>query len=150
VVTTITTRAQPHGRRGPSIAAEKSSAILQDIANEAFKESIEHSADDLCPQGESIIVYLRRDLDFLRLLRRSGPAGDDAAEARRPNPAQCRPDALLSDRAGLQMKQFPFLDKALERLKPFLSDERVSEISVNRPGELFVERLGVGHGAGRR
>lgn len=41
------------------------------------------------------------------------------------------------------MNQFPFLDKALERLKPFLSDERVSEISVNRPGELFVERLGV-------
>ena len=42
------------------------------------------------------------------------------------------------------MKSFPFLDKALERLKPFLSDEHVSEISVNRPGELFVERLGVG------
>lgn len=42
------------------------------------------------------------------------------------------------------MKQYPFLDKALERLKPFLSDERVSEISVNRPGELFIERLGVG------
>ena len=41
------------------------------------------------------------------------------------------------------MKQFPFLDKALERLKPFLSDERVSEISVNRPGEVFIERLGV-------
>jgi len=41
------------------------------------------------------------------------------------------------------MKQFPFLDKALERLKPFLADERVSEISVNRPGELFIERLGV-------
>ena len=41
------------------------------------------------------------------------------------------------------MKQFPFLDQALERLKPFLSDERDSEISVNRPGELFVERLGV-------
>lgn len=41
------------------------------------------------------------------------------------------------------MRQFPFLDKALERLKPFLSDERVSEISVNRPGELFIERLGV-------
>jgi type IV secretion system protein VirB11 len=42
------------------------------------------------------------------------------------------------------MKQYPFLDKALERLKPFLSDESVSEISVNRPGELFIERLGVG------
>lgn len=41
------------------------------------------------------------------------------------------------------MNQFPFLDKALERLKPFLSDGRVSEISVNRPGELFVERVGV-------
>lgn len=41
------------------------------------------------------------------------------------------------------MRQFPFLDKALERLEPFLSDERVSEISVNRPGELFIERLGV-------
>ena len=37
------------------------------------------------------------------------------------------------------MKQFPFLDKALERLKPFLSDDRVSEISVNRPGEVFIE-----------
>jgi type IV secretion system protein VirB11 len=42
------------------------------------------------------------------------------------------------------MKPFPFLDKALERLKPYLADERVSEISVNRPGALFVERLGVG------
>jgi type IV secretion system protein VirB11 len=41
------------------------------------------------------------------------------------------------------MKQFPFLDKALERLKPFLSDDRISEISVNRPGEVFIERLGV-------
>ncbi|WP_042778359.1 P-type DNA transfer ATPase VirB11 [Sinorhizobium fredii] len=41
------------------------------------------------------------------------------------------------------MSAFPFLEKALERLKPFLSDDRVSEISVNRPGELFIERLGV-------
>ncbi|MCF1494405.1 P-type DNA transfer ATPase VirB11 [Agrobacterium vitis] len=41
------------------------------------------------------------------------------------------------------MSAFPFLEKTLERLKPFLSDDRVSEISVNRPGELFVERLGV-------
>jgi type IV secretion system protein VirB11 len=41
------------------------------------------------------------------------------------------------------MSQFPFLDKALERLKSYLADERVSEISVNRPGTLFVERLGV-------
>ncbi len=41
------------------------------------------------------------------------------------------------------MSAFPFLEKALERLRPFLADDRVSEISVNRPGELFVERLGV-------
>ncbi|WP_026617161.1 P-type DNA transfer ATPase VirB11 [Ensifer aridi] len=41
------------------------------------------------------------------------------------------------------MSAFPFLEKALERLSPLLSDDRVSEISVNRPGELFVERLGV-------
>ncbi|WP_322885883.1 P-type DNA transfer ATPase VirB11 (plasmid) [Sinorhizobium medicae] len=41
------------------------------------------------------------------------------------------------------MSAFPFLEKALERLRPFLADDRVSEISVNRPGELFIERLGV-------
>lgn len=41
------------------------------------------------------------------------------------------------------MSAFPFLEKTLERLKPFLSDDRVSEISVNRPGELFIERLGM-------
>lgn len=41
------------------------------------------------------------------------------------------------------MSAFPFLEKALERLKPFLADDRVSEISVNRPGDLFIERLGV-------
>jgi len=41
------------------------------------------------------------------------------------------------------MSAFPFLEKTLERLKPFLSDDRVSEISVNRPGKLFIERLGV-------
>ena len=41
------------------------------------------------------------------------------------------------------MSPFPFLVKALERLRPYLSDERVSEISINRPGELFIERLGV-------
>lgn len=41
------------------------------------------------------------------------------------------------------MSAFPFLEKALERLRPFLADDRVSEISVNRPGELFIERVGV-------
>jgi type IV secretion system protein VirB11 len=41
------------------------------------------------------------------------------------------------------MNPFPFLHKALERLMPYLADDRVSEISVNRPGEVFIERLGV-------
>ncbi|MBM3095738.1 P-type DNA transfer ATPase VirB11 [Ensifer sp. T173] len=41
------------------------------------------------------------------------------------------------------MSAFPFLEKALERLRPLLADDRVSEISANRPGELFIERLGV-------
>ncbi|RWX74888.1 P-type DNA transfer ATPase VirB11 [Neorhizobium lilium] len=41
------------------------------------------------------------------------------------------------------MNPFPFLDKALERLRPYLADDLVSEISVNRPGEVFIERLGV-------
>lgn len=40
------------------------------------------------------------------------------------------------------MKQFPFLDRALDRLRPYLTDDSVSEISINRPGEVFIERLG--------
>jgi type IV secretion system protein VirB11 len=40
------------------------------------------------------------------------------------------------------MSQFPFLDKALERLGPYLRDDRISEISINRPGEVFIERMG--------
>jgi len=40
------------------------------------------------------------------------------------------------------MSAFPFLDKALERLGAFLADDKVSEISINRPGEVFIERLG--------
>lgn len=42
------------------------------------------------------------------------------------------------------MKQYPFLEKALEPLNRYLSEERVSEISINSPGRLFVERIGSG------
>jgi len=35
-----------------------------------------------------------------------------------------------------------FLRRALEPLADFLADSRVIEISINRPGEVFVERLG--------
>lgn len=141
-VTTVTTEPSRTAAEARSIAAEKSSAVLQDIANRNLQGKLEDSADDLCRAGRVDHRLPQARSRLLRLLCRPGPAGDDAAQARWPDPAQCRPDALLSDRAGLQMKQFPFLDKALERLKPFLSDDRVSEISVNRPGEVFIE-LGV-------
>ena len=38
-----------------------------------------------------------------------------------------------------------FIDKALRPLRPFLDDPLVVEISVNRPGEVFIERLGSSH-----
>ena len=38
-----------------------------------------------------------------------------------------------------------FLYRALEPLKPFLDDPRVVEISINRPGHVYVERLGDAH-----
>ena len=63
-VTTITTESSRTAAEARSIAAEKSSAILQDIANEAFKESSKIPPTIYVAQGESIIVYLRRDLDF--------------------------------------------------------------------------------------
>ncbi|SFB63101.1 type IV secretion system protein VirB11 [Rhizobium sp. NFR07] len=36
-----------------------------------------------------------------------------------------------------------FLYRALEPLRPFLDDPNVVEIAVNRPGEVYVERLGL-------
>lgn len=38
-----------------------------------------------------------------------------------------------------------FLYRALEPLRPFLDDPRVVEVSVNRPGHVYVERLGTEH-----
>lgn len=63
-VTTITSEPSRTAAEARSIAAEKSSAILQDIANEAFKESSKIPPTIYVAQGESIVVYLRRDLDF--------------------------------------------------------------------------------------
>lgn len=63
-VTTITTEPNRRASEARSIAAEKSSAILQDIANEAFKDSATIPPTIRVAQGEAIIVYLRRDLDF--------------------------------------------------------------------------------------
>ena len=63
-VTTITNEPSRTAAQARSIATEKSSAILQDIANEAFKESSKIPPTIYIAQGEAIIVYLRRDLDF--------------------------------------------------------------------------------------
>jgi type IV secretion system protein VirB11 len=38
-----------------------------------------------------------------------------------------------------------FLYRALEPMRPFLDDPQVVEISVNRPGRVYVERLGASH-----
>lgn len=38
-----------------------------------------------------------------------------------------------------------FLNRALEPLRPFLDDSQVVEVSVNSPGQVYVERLGAAH-----
>lgn len=63
-VTTITTEPSRTVSQARSIAAEKSSSVLQEIANEAFKDSARILPTIHVAQGEAIIVYLRRDLDF--------------------------------------------------------------------------------------
>jgi type IV secretion system protein VirB11 len=47
------------------------------------------------------------------------------------------------DDAGVQAvwNNFPVLHRELEPIRPYLDDPTVSEIAINRPGELFVERL---------
>jgi len=38
-----------------------------------------------------------------------------------------------------------FLNRALEPLRPFLDDSQVIEISINSPGQVYIERLGSAH-----
>lgn len=38
--------------------------------------------------------------------------------------------------------KFPVLEMELEPLRDFLAEDAVSELSINRPGEIFIERLG--------
>lgn len=63
-VTTVTTQPSQSAAEARAIAAEKSSSILQEIANEAFKENSKIPPTIYVAQGEPVIVYLRRDLDF--------------------------------------------------------------------------------------
>lgn len=63
-VTTVTTQPNRSAAEAHSIAAEKSSTMLQDIANEAFKDSAQIPPTIYIAQGEEVIVFVRRDLDF--------------------------------------------------------------------------------------
>jgi type IV secretion system protein VirB10 len=116
-VTTITTEPSRTASEARSIAAEKSSGILQEIANEAFKDSAKIPPTIHVAQGEAIIVYLRRDLDFSDFY--ADPLREEMTRLRRGGAIRrsVDPTPLLSDCTGLQMSPFPFLVKALERLR---------------------------------
>lgn len=64
IVTTITTQPSTTAAEARAIATEKSSSVLQEIASEAFKDSSKIPPTIYVPQGESIMVFVRRDLDF--------------------------------------------------------------------------------------
>ncbi|WP_160011081.1 type IV secretion system protein VirB10 [Rhizobium sp. 18055] len=64
ITTTITTQPSRSASEARAIAAERSSSILRDIANEAFKDSSKIPPTIYIAQGEPMIVFLRRDLDF--------------------------------------------------------------------------------------
>ncbi|CDZ55195.1 P-type DNA transfer ATPase VirB11 [Neorhizobium galegae] len=52
-------------------------------------------------------------------------------------------EAFAKIRAA-ETSPYYFLERALEPLRVFLADPAVVEISVNRPGEVYIERLGTG------
>ncbi len=64
ITTTVTTQPGTVATEARSIAAEKTASILQEIATEAFKDSSKIPPTIYIPQGEQIVVFVRRDLDF--------------------------------------------------------------------------------------
>lgn len=64
ITTTVTTQPSQSSAQAQAIAAEKSSTVLQDIANEEFKQSSQIPPTIYIAQGEPVIVFVRRDLDF--------------------------------------------------------------------------------------
>lgn len=54
-------------------------------------------------------------------------------------------NAGANSAATATQSRYYFLDRALEPLRPFLNDPKVVEISVNKPGHVYVERLGANH-----
>ena len=63
-VTTITSEPGQTAGRARAIGAEASSGILRDIAKEAFKDNGKIAPTIYVPQGEAVVVLVRRDLDF--------------------------------------------------------------------------------------
>ena len=54
-------------------------------------------------------------------------------------------NVAANDTTGLKQSRFYFLNRALEPRRPFLDDPAVVEIAVNRPGSVYIERLGADH-----
>lgn len=54
-------------------------------------------------------------------------------------------NAGANSAATATQSRYYFLDRALEPLRPFLNDPKVVEISVNKPGHVYVERIGADH-----
>lgn len=54
-------------------------------------------------------------------------------------------NAGANSAATATQSRYYFLNRALEPLRPFLNDPKVVEISVNKPGHVYVERLGADH-----
>lgn len=51
----------------------------------------------------------------------------------------------VGNRGRTASNPYYFLDRALEPIRDFLDDPRVVEIAVNKPGHVYVERLGADH-----
>ncbi|PSH55608.1 P-type DNA transfer ATPase VirB11 [Phyllobacterium sophorae] len=49
---------------------------------------------------------------------------------------------VLAKITAVENSPYYFLDRALDPLRAFLDDPGIVEISVNRPGEVYIERLG--------
>lgn len=54
-------------------------------------------------------------------------------------------NAGANSTATATQSRYYFLDRALEPLRPFLNDPKVVEIAVNKPGHVYIERLGADH-----
>lgn len=54
-------------------------------------------------------------------------------------------NVATDNKADPRRSKHYFLERALAPLKPFLDDPQVVEIAVNKPGHVYIERLGADH-----